>query len=216
MNVPKDWRQVTLKQYQEVVEIALIDMDEIDKQVKILSILCNIDEDKILDLPIPSIKDYSNKIKFIYSLPEPEKIFQSVKIKGQRFNVNLSVSKLSGGEYIDLSNYCKEQKEINSNLHNIISIFLHPVNILGLRKKDCYSKNAKGEWCQKLESRNRTSELIKSLTMDKVFSLSGFFLTLSENLIKVTMDYSIAEVNKTNKKIAKQLKRGFKNIGVGS
>ena len=206
MRLPNKWSEVTLKQYQEVIEVSLIDMDEIDKHIKIISILTEQPEDKIADLPLPAIKSCIKWINFIYQTPIQTKAKQKVKIGNRKYKVNLEVNKLSGGEYIDLTTYTKDKETINANLHFIISIFLHEVNIFGRIKKSNYTTNAKGEFCQKLECRNEIAEYIKDkITMDLVFNLSGFFLKLYESLMAVTLDYSIMEVNKMNSNIAKEL-----------
>lgn len=206
MRLPNKWSEVTLKQYKGIMEVSLIDMDEIDKQIKIISILTEQPEDRIADMPLPAIKSCVKWCDFIYTVPEREKIKQKIKIGNRRYKVNLFINELSGGEYIDLNTYTKDKETINSNLNYILSIFLHPVNMFGLRSKENYIKNAKGKYCQTLESRNETAKYIEDkITMDIVFNLSGFFLNLYENLMNATVDYSIAEVNKMNRNISKEL-----------
>jgi len=205
MKLPTEWSEVTLKQYQEVIELSTVDMDELDKQIKIISILSGEREDKISDLSIPTIKKCIKATSFIYAIPGKGRIRQSVKLAGKRYQINYYVNKLSGGEYIDLTGYLKDANNTNSNLHYIVSIFMHPLNWFGLIDKKCYTKNAKGEYCQKLESRNKTAELVKDMPMDVVFGMSGFFLNLWEHLIETTNHYLIKEVKKKNMEVLKKL-----------
>jgi len=206
MKLPNKWSEITLKQYQEVIEVSLVDMDDLDKSVKILSVLSGVSEDEITNMPLTSIKECVKWIRFIYTIPEKTKVLPKVKIGGKRYRINLELNKLSGGEYIDLIGYTKEKETINSNLHYIFSIFMHEINVFGKLKKSNYTKNAKGDYCQKLDVRNNTAEFIKDkITMDVVFNLSGFFLNLYEGLMKATLDYSITELNKMNKEIIKEM-----------
>jgi len=206
MKVATKWSEITLHQYIEVVEVSSVDMDEIDKQVKIIAILSKESEDKILDLTLTQIKELAKVTQFIYTPPLSGAIKQLIKINGKKYSVNHYMNKLSGGEFIDLSNYTKDKETVTNNLPFIISIFLHPVNMFGQKKRKYYDKNGKGEWCQKLESRNDTAKEIRdSMLMSDVFALSGFFLKLWDALIKTTADYSIEKVNKLNKRIAKEL-----------
>lgn len=218
MKVPKSWDEITLNQYSEITDIIAVDMDELDRQVKILSILTGETEDYILDLDLTEVKKHIRDIRFIYSVPSKAKVIQKIKIKGNRYFVNLNVRDITGGEYIDLMSLTKDKAQINSNLADIIAIFLKPINIFGYHKRSCYRKNDNGILVQTLESRTATAKLIKEhLKMSTVFSMSGFFLKNWEALTKATLD-SIIKTNEMKKKwILKQMKKdGFKYTGHGT
>lgn len=190
MKLPTSWGEVYLSQYIKISEISSVDMDEIDKQVKILSLLSGEDEETVLSLPLPKIKQCNSAISFIYSVPKTKGIKKVIKVGGKRFLINHNLSEITGGEYIDLSTYTKDATTVTPNLHYILSIFFHPINIFGMVKKESYIKNANGKLCQKLERRNKTAQLLKdNLTMDEVFSLSAFFLKSWERLTETTQDY---------------------------
>jgi hypothetical protein len=100
----------------------------------------------------------------------------------------------------------KEQGKINQKLHKILPIYLKPVDIFGRKKRGCYEKSAEGEWIQTADSRKWTEErLLDGVTMDKIFPMSGFFLTLWENLIKVTGDYSEEQMEIAMKRMKKEM-----------
>lgn len=204
MKLPKSWGEITLNQYIQIVEVSAIDMDELDKHVKILSILSGQDEDSILSISLPELKEAIRQVQFIYSLPKPKGIKTSLRIGLNRFEVNIDLKKLSAGEYIDLAELTKDKQAVTSNLHKIIAIFLKPVNWFGFSQKKYYTKNQEGDLIQTLKSRNRTEKLLKdNLMMDEVISLSGFFLNNWDILMKATLRYS----EKQNKKMAKNLNK---------
>ena len=206
ITIPTSWSDVTLRQYQRIAEIPSLKFeDELDKQIKVLSILTGIVDDYFLSVPFSELGKLLSKVGFIYSLPKQSEIKSKINIKGNRYRVNLLPSNLVAGEYIDLTNLLKDKDKIADNLPDIMAIFLKPVNIFGLKKKGCY-KEVEGAMVQTLDSRDKTKELIlDGLTMDYVFPISGFFLNLWESLMRVTQDYSGKQLEKAMKKINKQV-----------
>lgn len=214
MKVPTQWSEVRLKQYIEVSEIAQVDMDELDKNVKILSVLTGRSEDEVMALNLTELKEAVKAIRFIYTQPKTEGIRSSIRIKGNRFHINNKVNELTGGEYITFTSLLKDRNQITANIPQILSLFFKPVNFLGLRKKACYTRNDKGVWIQNLESYDKTAQLIQDhLTMDVVMELSGFFLRNYQILIKSTQDYLIKMTEKNRKMILKEM--GLPSTGRG-
>lgn len=207
MRLPKDWGQVTLKQY---IKLSKIDpeLEDMDRHVKTISILSGEPEIKVWDLSLSFIKQAIAKTKFIYSQPESKGVRTSIRIKGNRFHIDNNVRHICGGEYIDLTSFLKEKDKITDNLPHILAIFFKPVNFLGLKKKRHYRKNDKGILIQTLESRNETAKLLEEhLTMDIAMGLSAFFLKNWEASIKAIQDYSIGEMEKQTKKVKKIMKK---------
>lgn len=205
MRIANKWSEVSLKQYIEIADINAIDMDELDKQVKILSILSNTPEDTICQMNLSDLKEAIRHCQFIYTPPLAGHIKQYIKIGRHKFEVNTNLRKISGGEYIDYTNLIKDQSEVTRNLPRIIAIFLHPVNWFGFRK----GKHT-------IESRNKTAKLIEAnMKMDNVMMLSGFFLKSYEVLTKATLDYSVLQMKKTRSKLNKLIKEDSESSGVG-
>lgn len=212
MKIPTSWAEVTLKQYIEVADINAIDMDELDKQVKILSILSNTPEDIICYMPLPQLKEAIRACQFIYTKQTTGSIKQFLRIGANRFEVNTNLKTITGGEYIDLTGFIKDKNDVTKNLPQIIAIFLHPVNWLGMRKKSAYHQG-----CQTLESRARTAKLIQDkLMMNEVMILSGFFLNSWKVLTKATLNYSELQMKMTKKQLEKLIKEDSKSTGAGT
>lgn len=185
-------------------------MDELDKQVKILSILSGTSEERILDLSLSDVKGYIRQTNFIYSTPKSNNIRRCILIGNRRFKIDTDL-RINGAEYIDMATLTKEKDQITRNLPQIIAIFLKPINILGLPKRSCYRTNKNGKLVQTIESREATAILVKDrLTMDIVFDLSAFFLKSGEALTRAGLDY----LNRTNKKVMEDLKREVKDLGI--
>lgn len=212
MKLPTKWSNVRLKQYIDIVEVSAVDMDELDKSVKILAILSGEKEDFFLELPLALVKDYIRKIQFIYTKPEGGVLRHTKRIGTKKFKINYRLSDITGGEYIDLTGFVKDPIKVTQNLPSILAIFFKPINWLGLEKKDCYHNGN-----QTVESRIATAKIIQDLPMDEVSALSGFFLRSYEALMKVTIQ-QIEKANKKNRKTIEKLfrKEGFSTSGLGS
>ena len=213
MRIPTEWSEVSLSQYIKIVEISAIDMDSLDRNVKYLSILTGEEESVFLNMSLPQVKEVVRHIKFIYTKPGGNKLRKSYKIKGTKYLVNYEINTLTGGEYIDLTEFTKDKLKITSNLPNIIAIFFKPTNIFGYKKGKRYSKGV-----QTAESRISTAEdLMEGLTVEDMAGLSGFFLNCYVGLTKATADFIIKNTEKTVKKMKKEMKkRAFLNFGGGN
>jgi hypothetical protein len=206
ITVPTEWKDVTLRQYQALSEVPGLEFDDLDKQLRILEILTGVSDDYFLKIHYTEVKKLINKVDFVNSSPSNYYKPSTVRIDGRRFLVNYIPQKLIAGEYIDLMELTKEQGKINQKLHKILPIYLKPVDIFGRKKRGCYEKSAEGEWIQTADSRKWTEErLLDGVTMDKIFPMSGFFLTLWENLIKVTGDYSEEQMEIAMKRMKKEM-----------
>lgn len=216
ITVPTTWKDVTLRQYQRLAEVPELDFDDLDKQLKILEILTGVSDDYFLKVHMNSVKDLINKVDFVNHTPPAVRKPMDIKVAGRRFQVNYIPQQLISGEYIDLMELTKNQKEINQNLHKIIPKYLKPVNIFGRRLKGCYEKNGEGKWMQKASSMKWTEEhILDGLTMDKIFPMSGFFLKLWDGLMEATRVYSEEEIKNQMKKV-KTIIKGLTKYGGGS
>jgi hypothetical protein len=215
ITVPTEWKDITLRQYQKLAEVPSLGFDDLDKQLKILEILTGVSDDYFLKVHLTALKGLINKVDFVNNTPSNLRKPSTVKIDGRRFEVNYIPQQLISGEYIDLMELTKTEDKINEGLHKIIPIYLKPIDIFGRKKRGCYEKTQEGQWIQTAKSRKWTEErILDGLTMDKIFPMSGFFLTLWGDLIKATQDYSQKEMEKQMKKV-KAIAQDLTNNGAG-
>ena len=209
ISVPTSWAEVSVRQFIELAKVKDLGFDELDTQLRILSILTGVEDDEFLKFDHAELKKVIQITDFIndQKVEKPTKF--KFKIKGQRFDFEYDASKLSAGEYIDIQNYIKNNP--NENLHKIIAIYLKPVNFFGFKIKSCYDVNKKGKYIQTLESRAITADLVlDNIMMDQVLSMNGFFLNRWDKLIKATELY----LEKLNKKAMKNLEKVLKEEGL--
>jgi len=204
IKVPTSWKEVTVRQFIELTKVKDLGFDELDTSLRIISILTGVDDIELVNISLTDLKKLMNAIKFIDNHDsEPLEDF-SLKLDGNRYRIEWDATKLIAGEYIDIQSYI--DKGAHENIHKIMATYLKPVNYFGLRKKDCYKKSKEGKWVQTSESREKTAKLILDhLTMDKVFSINGFFLSRWKRLTKATLLYLEQKKTKKMREIKRRL-----------
>jgi hypothetical protein len=103
----KQWEHVTIGNLLKVIDTQSENLDDLEKQVKVLSILTGKDEDIIWDLPKYKFLELSERFKFITDLP-PEKKVSSFEAGGYTWIPQTDISKFTSGQYMDMTEYCKE------------------------------------------------------------------------------------------------------------
>lgn len=205
ITVPTDWKDIKLKQFVEIGKVPSLNFSEEDAQFKVLEILTGVSDEVFLKLPLPELKQILKKTSFIYTSPEPKGIRNVIKIKGQRYRVRYKANELTGGEYIDVQHYLSEG--VNVNLHKILAVYLHPINMFGFKQRKRYER-VKWGLVQTIESRKQTEDLIyEHMTMDNVFPISSFFLRSWGALVRATQVYLEKKVARINRNLLREAKK---------
>ena len=125
MDIIDSYNKLTLGKYEEIQEIAKDEsLEELDKQVQIISILTGMAEDEILHLPISEYKELVAKSAFL----DPENIkyhpvakkyilgeYELIPVRDYR--------KLETGQYIDFQTYAPD---LDNHLVEFLSVILVP------------------------------------------------------------------------------------------
>ncbi len=174
MDIIDNYNRLTLGQYMEIQEISRNEsLEDIDKQVQILSVLTGVAEDEILHLPITEYKDLVVKAGFL----NPENInyhpIAKKYIVGKwELIPTMDYRKIETGQYIDFQTYAPD---LDRYLVEFLSVILVPK---GHRYNDGYDI---------LEVQKAIRE---EMSVSDGVSLAGFFLTWCEKSIKDSLNYS--------------------------
>lgn len=177
MDIIDNYNRLTLGQYIEIQAISKDDsLEDIDKQVQILSVLTGMPSEEILHLPIHEYKELVIKSGFL----NPENInyhpiakkyilgkFELIPCRDYR--------KLETGQYIDFQTYAPD---LDRYLVEFLSVILVPK---GHRYNDGYDI---------LEVQRAIRE---EMSVSDGVSLAGFFLTWCRKSIKDSLNYSKRE-----------------------
>ena len=177
MDIIDNYNRLTLGQYQEIQEISRNEsLEDIDKQVQIISILTGVAEEEILHLPIQEYKELVVKAEFL----NPDNIKNiSVHQVAKKYLVGKfeliptrDFRKLETAQYIDFQTYAPD---LDNHLVEFLSVILVPK---GHRYNEGYDI---------LEVQKAIRE---EMSVSDGVSLAGFFLTWCSKSIKDSLNFS--------------------------
>jgi hypothetical protein len=122
----KDWRNITIREYQEIVRISNdVSLSDIEMYAKIITVLYGVPYERVMQMTPSELLDYD--VSFLKT-KEPEfPIPQAIYIKGRCFRVVQFVKDLKTGQFIDMQlilSKCKDERDMVENFDKIISCFL--------------------------------------------------------------------------------------------
>lgn len=198
IELPKDWTQVTLKQFQAIQ--ALLKDEEADlyqKNTEMIAILSGMD---LADVAQLSLKSYAKIMKVLEFISEPmeNKLTRKFKLNGKKYRIVSDVYKLNGGQYITLQHLLKDSEKVIDNLHQIMAIFAIPYERKwwGWKRTEYDSNNH--EW---------VSEEMLDLPVSIAQPLSAFFFANWMRYAERMLAYSEMQAKRTERKLVRELKR---------
>ena len=194
----ENYKQLTLEKYLEIKNLDL-EQPEIDIHVQIISILSDLSEDEVLDLPLPEYKKMVAKTSFLYEEPKAEKHPpREITINGRKYEVLRDAKKMTAGQYIDYQSYLKG--DVESNLPLILSTFCVP-------KGEKYGETPVED----------VVEDMKVIPVQTVLTLSRFFFRQSQNSINsilLFLEWTTKRMKKKekNKEITEKMETALTQI----
>ena len=125
----KNWDEISINTFEKLQGLFNLEktgdeqMDNLNMNISMLSILCDVDEDTIAELSTNDFKELSKQCMFINEMPKA-KIKDKYEINGQMYAVQLNVEDMTMNQYIDFQTFIKEKEKY---LKNICACFLLPV-----------------------------------------------------------------------------------------
>ena len=188
MDIIDSYNKLTLGKYMEIQEISRNEsLEDIDKQVQILSILTGVAEEEILHLPIQDYKELVTKSDFL----DPENInYHPVAKKYLLGKFELipcrDFRKIETCQYIDFQTYAPD---LDKYLVEFLSVILVPK---GHRYNEGYDI---------LEVQKAIRD---EMSVSDGVSLAGFFLTWCRKSIKDSLNYSKQEAMRIKDKTKRE------------
>ena len=122
MKIKDKWSDITIAEYERIVDIIKGTDDEIERLTGVISVLSGVDEDEIADMPIAEIAKIGQKLDFLNSFDfNKNATYKTLVIDGE--TLVLSVKDMSVAQYVDFqATWSAETKD----LARIISICYVP------------------------------------------------------------------------------------------
>lgn len=184
----KKWDDISVELFDKIKEVLnKKGVEDIDKNISIVSILSEKDEDEISNLPITEFSKLVEQTAFLNEMPKVE-IRDKYIINGKKYNVFMNLKKMTTAQYIDFQTL---QKNYNKNLKYLLAVFLIP----------------DGKEYGDYDIDEVADELYRHLSIADAESIMFFFVMSYRALMQGMLTYSISqmkkEMRKTKNKILK-------------
>ena len=197
------YKSLPIGDYQKILALCKDDgLEELDRQVKILSILTGIGEDEILDLPIQEFKVMTSRMGFLErDLPtEVTRLEESYRICRFDLVPVIDMRKISTAQYIDFQSF--HQAGFEEHFVEILSCILIP----------------KGrKYNQDYDIIEVQDAIRRDLNVHDGASIYAFFMFSCRESIKDILTFSLQETKKIKdkakkEKIQEQIRRQMRRL----
>lgn len=128
MEQKKNWSNITVKDYDQIMEILNSEKEAFEKNVELLSMIYEEDESTFWNMEVSKINQYVETLQFLNDYKfVPFKNVKTVKIRGREYSV-AELSKITTAQYFDFINISKAPKEPAEQLVDMLSVLLIPKN----------------------------------------------------------------------------------------
>lgn len=115
------YSKLTIKQFLNCKRIAEMELDPLDKSIRLLSEISGKTQEQIEDMPIVEMKAQLKELYEIEHLNENSKVNMNIKVNGERFRVVWELTKLTAAQYIEVAEWTKDPAKIIYNIHKILA-----------------------------------------------------------------------------------------------
>lgn len=185
LNIIDNYRDLMVGDYQDILAISKDEsLEEIDRQVKIMSILTKTDEQTLLDLPIYDYKCLAARMAFLEGiLPGESRLAKSYKIGKFDLVPVTDMRKVSTAQYIDFQSF--HQAGFENHFVEILSCLLVP----------------KGKkYTQDYDVIEVQDAIRNNLNVFDAVSLYGFFIISCRESMRGILTFSLQEAKKIKNK----------------
>lgn len=180
MKLVKDsWSKINIDCYIKLQELKynINELDNLNSNITLLSLLCECDEDEISNLTTEEFKELLNQTAFLKELPKV-KVQPTYTINGKEYEVFLNLKEMTVAQYLDFQAFYKEQDKY---IKELLSIFVLPK---GKKYNDGYNID------------DVKDEIGEYMSIADAYSILFFFTLLYQSLMHNMVESSIQEMKK--------------------
>ena len=183
-----NYKSLPLGKYLDICQVCKDEsLEEIERQVKILSILSDMTEEEILHLPIPKYKEMVVASRFLEDVDKNRHKAARLYIVGNwKLLPTMDYRKMETAQYVDFQTFAPM---VETHMAELLSCLLVPV---GCRYNEGYDI---------LEVQKAIRD---EMSVSDAVSLAGFFLTWCRKSIKDSLNYSKQEAMRIKDKTKRE------------
>lgn len=172
-------KDLTVEKYIELYTMDILDMEDIDIQANMISILTDLSVDEVMDLPLNEYRTYASQLEFLKDIKAKNSRVKKVKIDGREYKVIDKIDDMTAGQYIDYQTYIQK---------NDIKMLPYILSCLIIPKGEKYGDSD-------------TIEDMKKISVEEALSISNFFTKRSQSLINGTLYFLEWKMKRKAKKM---------------
>ena len=120
-----DWNQISISKYYEIKDIVEDkDTDDISKNVQLVALMLDKDEQDIWDMELAEVGDYIKALSFLDRFDIPKNPAMNITLPGYQITVMKDITKINMAQYVDYQNFMR--MPLRESMDKILSIFLIP------------------------------------------------------------------------------------------
>ena len=122
---PFDWENITIEKYYKIKDILDDETDDdITKNVKLVAVITNKDEQEVWDMDMAEAGNYISRLQFLNKFELPKNPNMKIKLPSYDLVVIKDLTKINVAQYVDFQNFVK--MPLRESMEKILSIFLIP------------------------------------------------------------------------------------------
>ena len=180
---PFNWNSITIEKYYDIMDVFDGDDDDITKNVKLVALMLDKDEQEVWDMDLTEAGEYISRLRFLNKFDFPDHPNMNIKLPGYDLKVMKDVTKINVAQYMDFQAFVK--MPLREGMDKLLSIFLIPD---GFKYNDGYDIIE----VQKVIRQNLSFRVAEGLL--------GFFLRKYGKLLISTQRYCRKAIKKTKDK----------------
>ena len=184
----KNWNDISVNTFKKLRDIKTeinSDIDALEANISLLSILCDCSEDDISNLNTSAFTKLLQQTDFLKSLPKID-IKDKYVINGKKYELFLTMKEMSVAQYIDFQTYFKEKDKY---FNELLSIFLIPK---GKKYNEGY------------DIAGVINDIGEHLSILDANSIMFFFVISFQSLTKVTLNSLVKRLKKMKNEVEKE------------
>lgn len=191
IEVPTSWNEVTLKQFDKILEISNNkDLTIAEREIRLIATLTNTDISVIQYLDAPSFQNISNKLSFLNTKPEKRVPVDSFVLNGKDYHADLTPVNWTAGQFLDYKVLAGE--DIDKKAARLIACFVYPEGA-------AYNDGS-------YDVEDVVNDINEYMTVSEVTGFTDFFMLQYTAYAKALLAYSERKI-KRSKAISKQDKK---------